>query len=345
MKAYISSTYSELREYRKSAFDSMMRMGVQVVAMEHFAASVTPPVEQCIQAIRACDLCVLILGHRYGFVPEGYNKSMTQLEYEEARARGIPILVFVLSDEVPVKPSMLESDFKQQQRMHSFKSQVRSELVAESFTSSDDLSAKLVAALHTFLETRPKPSKSTLEKKLAECQEESERYKKVIDDLSAKLTRIVPADPIWRGRNFERDHLLCFSLLPFSDDFFEVYESAIAPAAKEVGLRALHAGEIFDNREIVEDIWDSICAARIIVADVTGRNPNVFYELGICHTLGKECIIITQEKEDVPFDIRHRRFIEYKPDKLASLRSRLRKTIQTIISRVSLNTDEDAECS
>ena len=58
----------------------------------------------------------------------------------------------------------------------------------------------------------------------------------------------------------------------------------------------------------------------------------MFYELGICHTLGKECIVITQDKADVPFDIRHRRFIEYRADGLTLLRTTLRKTLQKVIS-------------
>jgi len=60
----------------------------------------------------------------------------------------------------------------------------------------------------------------------------------------------------------------------------------VLPAVEAAGLRGIHAGQIFDNREIIEDIWESICMCRIVVADVTDRNPNVFYKLGICHTLG-----------------------------------------------------------
>jgi hypothetical protein len=189
-------------------------------------------------------------------------------------------------------------------------------------------------ALGNFLNRRDekKPQKAW-EERLKLCQEEGERHKKLIDDLTAKLRNVVPADPIWRGRNFRTDELMCFGLLPFREEFFAVYEAAVAPAAEDVGLRSLHAGEIFGNREVVEDIWDSICAARIVIVDVTGRNPNVFYELGICHTLGKDCIVITQDKEDVPFDIRHRRFIEYKPDRMTILKSTLRMTIQKVLGQ------------
>jgi hypothetical protein len=121
--------------------------------------------------------------------------------------------------------------------------------------------------------------------------------------------------------------------MPFQDAFFGVYENGILPATQAAGLRCAHAGEIFDNREIIEDVWESICTARLIVADVTGRNPNVFYELGICHTLGKEVVVLTQNREDVPFDIRHRRYLDYEVNKWHSLKERLEKTIKNILVR------------
>ena len=81
----------------------------------------------------------------------------------------------------------------------------------------------------------------------------------------------------------------------------------------------------------MEDIWESICISRLIIADVTGRNANVFYELGIAHTLGKSCVVLTQNQQDVPFDITARRYIHYDPAKKVALRTHLEKTIKNIL--------------
>ncbi len=333
LKAYVSSTYSDLRPYREAAFDTLARIGIQAVGMEYLSASSTLPVEQCLSTVSESDVYILIVGHRYGFIPEGFDKSITHLEYQRAVEIGILILPYVLSDDVPVRLSSIESDEKRRAQLDAFKSELHHRHITGRIQSPEQFSSILAADIVNLLGRREaKKPESSLAKSLEKCREEAERYKKVIDDLSAKLRNVVPADPIWRGRNFWTDELLCFALLPFQEVYFQVYESAVAPAAEELGLRALHAGEIFGNREVVEDIWDSICSARIVIVDVTGRNPNVFYELGICHTLGKECIVITQNKDDVPFDIRHRRFIEYKADKLATLRTTLRKTIQAVLS-------------
>ena len=155
--------------------------------------------------------------------------------------------------------------------------------------------------------------------------------RETIEFYKAKLDRVVPADPIWRTRNFQSDSTLCFVLMPFADQFFTNYEEAIRPALEAAGLRGVHAGEVFGTREIMEDIWESLCVARVVVADVTGRNPNVFYELGIAHRLGKECVVITQNSKDVPFDITARRYIQYDPTKRVSFRDRLEKTIKRIL--------------
>ena len=61
----------------------------------------------------------------------------------------------------------------------------------------------------------------------------------------------------------------------------------------------------------MSDVWEAMNSARVIVADCTGRNPNVFYEIGVAHTLGRTVILITQNDSDVPFDLQAIRYIQY----------------------------------
>lgn len=207
------------------------------------------------------------------------------------------------------------------------------------FRGPDDLAKEVAIAVNLFMNTpyykvgQDLVDKPVLEKQLKLCREETAYHINVISTLRQRLQSIVPANPIWRGRLFETDTTLAFCLLLFKDNFMQVFEEGVLPAIEAAGLRGIHAGQIFDNREIIEDIWESICTSRIVIADVTDRNPNVFYELGICHTLGKEVIVITQRSEDVPFDIRHRKFIEYIPNKMSSLRTRLQQTLQRVLLR------------
>ena len=129
------------------------------------------------------------------------------------------------------------------------------------------------------------------------------------------------------------DAKLIFVLMPFADEYKEIYDDVIKPLVEEMGLKSLRADEIFGLGAIMEDILKMIAKARIIIADVTERNPNVFYELGISHTVKNDVIIITQTMDDVPFDLQHLRCIEYSQTLRGSLdlRSQLKSTIEAIL--------------
>ncbi len=131
------------------------------------------------------------------------------------------------------------------------------------------------------------------------------------------------------------DEQLCFVLMPFHGHFPEYFRGILVPAAEAAGLKALKADDIYGTAPIITDIWDSIWKERIVIADVTGKNPNVNYELGLCHALGVPTILITQNMDDVPFDYKHRRCIPYDTqsyDWQASLREKITRTIQAVLS-------------
>lgn len=104
---------------------------------------------------------------------------------------------------------------------------------------------------------------------------------------------------------------LCFVIMPFSKPFDDVYRAIIVPSVRQAGLEVMRADEMFTPGSIMEQIRSAIQQSRLCVADLTGRNPNILYELGIAQTLGKPCILLTQDMKDVPFDIRQYRVIQY----------------------------------
>ncbi len=99
--------------------------------------------------------------------------------------------------------------------------------------------------------------------------------------------------------------------MPFQEALTAVYEHGIKPQVELMGYECKRADEVYSTQGILADIWDSIQKAELIIADLTGRNPNVMYELGLCHTLWKHVILISQNKDDVPFDLRQWRVIWY----------------------------------
>jgi len=81
--------------------------------------------------------------------------------------------------------------------------------------------------------------------------------------------------------------------MPLSEPFLTIFEGAIAPACQDVGLRCGNAADIFGPGVIISEIRAQIRDARVLIADVNGRNPNVFYELGVAHEMGKTAIPIS----------------------------------------------------
>ncbi|PSS64574.1 hypothetical protein C6558_13410 [Ensifer sp. NM-2] len=100
------------------------------------------------------------------------------------------------------------------------------------------------------------------------------------------------------------------AMMPFDAGFASVYR-AIEAAAVEAGMRCNRADNIWEHHTVIQDVVSLIDRSRIVVCDLSGRNPNVFYEAGIAHSLGREVILITRQPEDVPFDLRHIRYIHY----------------------------------
>lgn len=103
---------------------------------------------------------------------------------------------------------------------------------------------------------------------------------------------------------------LVSAMMPFHPSFDGVY-ATLKHSAEAVGLRCRRADDIWENPAVIQDVVSLIDRSSIVICDCTGRNPNVFYEIGIAHTLGREVILITQADSDIPFDLRHLRYVSY----------------------------------
>ena len=98
--------------------------------------------------------------------------------------------------------------------------------------------------------------------------------------------------------------------MPFKEGLNEVYDS-IKGVAKELSIECQRADDINKSNPIVQSIVDLICKSTVIICDCTEKNANVFYEMGISHTIGKEVILIAQSENDIPFDLSHIRYFLY----------------------------------
>lgn len=150
-KVFISSTYLDNAERRKLVEDAVIRADMQPVGMERFTASVHPTVEECERQSRRCDIYVGIIAHRYGWIPDGKPISITEMEYDAAKAAGRPRLMFEIDSSIPVD---VQNDFDQgpdrwakQAKLDDFRLKYRDDQMPAPFTETT-LGTKVLHALN-----------------------------------------------------------------------------------------------------------------------------------------------------------------------------------------------------
>jgi hypothetical protein len=101
MKAFISSTFMDLRRNRAAVADPIERLGIELSRMETFGARPDEPSHACLEEIDGTDLFVGIYAHRYGFVPASASVSITEAEFNYAAKLHRPTFCFVVDEEYP----------------------------------------------------------------------------------------------------------------------------------------------------------------------------------------------------------------------------------------------------
>lgn len=127
---------------------------------------------------------------------------------------------------------------------------------------------------------------------------------------------------------------ICFIIMPFGGWLDDYYTTIYRPAIEAAGLEPHRADDLFRPSTIVNDIWAYTRRAKLLLADLTGKNPNVFYELGLAHALAKPAVLVAQSMEEIPYDLRALRIILYDknaPDWGAILRDKIKSAIKEVL--------------
>lgn len=137
---------------------------------------------------------------------------------------------------------------------------------------------------------------------------------RVVDFSAEDTISSAPSERIkklGRAANVSADDS-CFVMQPFASPLGDYYEKVYKPAIEKAGLKPVRAdADIFGSGKIMDQVWGGINAAKVLVAELTSRNPNVFYELGLAHALKKPVVLVSSREDDVPFDLQHIRVIYY----------------------------------
>ncbi len=143
LSIFVSSTFVDLERHRALVREAIVKLDHGSTAMEFFGALPDSPREECLRLVRAANVYVGIFGMRYGSIDSASGKSITQLEYEEARALRLPSLVYLLDESNHlVLPGHVEIGHSAEKLM-AFKAVLQANHVISRFSSPEDLAAKV----------------------------------------------------------------------------------------------------------------------------------------------------------------------------------------------------------
>ncbi|KPA11637.1 hypothetical protein MHK_008166 [Candidatus Magnetomorum sp. HK-1] len=137
-KIYISSTFEDLKVYRKAVYDVLNQLGHKVIAMEDYVASDKRPLQQCLTDVASCDIYIGLFAWRYGYIPPNNEKSITELEYQQATQNNIERLIFILDETASWPPNSIDID---RTLIAQFKKQLMTNHMVQQFKTPDELKA------------------------------------------------------------------------------------------------------------------------------------------------------------------------------------------------------------
>jgi tetratricopeptide (TPR) repeat protein len=151
-KVMVSSTALDLPEHRKQARDACLRQGMFPLMMEHLPASDDDAIAESLRMVNEADIYLGVFAYRYGYVPKGYDISITEMEYQSAVERGIPRLIFLMHEKHPLTVADVERG-ENAARLEALKVQLKAEHVVNFFISPAELQARIINSLSRYHQT------------------------------------------------------------------------------------------------------------------------------------------------------------------------------------------------
>lgn len=371
-RVYLGDTSSDLLDLRPLLIDQIQHAGMAVVALEDGERRSSDLLAAARARMQSADFFITLVTFKRAWEPaEMGGRSLAEIEFDLAHELAKPAAVLLPKPSGPLAASlrqraMMLDDASDRHAQRAFRLKIKQSGPLY-FADEADLSAQLMRVLKHWAASKALPSETqaspvngdveTLAERVAErtvarLQEIQFHDHQTMARRAVEYTnalRLQPGELVF-GRpstssQFRSD---VFVIMPFSSDFHAVYHQAIRTLADELNLNILRGDDFSSSRgSIISEVWAAINACRLVIADITGGNDNVYYELGMAHTLNKPSILITQpiSPDAVPFDIRHLRYIQYEntPPGIDRLRSDLGAAVSRLLTDLSEGWGRDHE--
>jgi hypothetical protein len=346
LKVYLGDTSSELEKLRPIVIDQIISAGMTPVEMETEDRKKTNMLDVARDKMRDADFFLSIVTYKRAWQPEGHaGKSLAEIEHDLAQALGKPSAVLLPTDSsetgMYLRMRSLEQSPAETLRQHQFWKRLSQQGGVIYFSDEADLIGQISQVLRGWAagtmraqagQPLPPPEEQAFTPSVSngiDIDRLAERVAERVDAIQQKrdadlakqavkaneALRLLPGELVFgkpsTSKQFQSD---IFMIMPFAASFSGIYQDIIKPLVGELKLTITRGDEFNSTRGVImEEVWAALNACRFVIAEISGGNDNVFYELGIAHTLNKPAILITQSKtaEDIPFDVRHLRYIRY----------------------------------
>ena len=278
-KIYLSSTYSDLIEHRKAVYKTLRHFGHDVVALEDYVSSDNRPIDKCFDDIDKCDIYIGIIAWRYGYIPPGDSKSVTELEFRKARLLQKTILIFMISEDAMWHPKFMDKDLGKIQLL---RDELLENFVVSFFNSVDDLTSHVASSISNITE---------------QIQKDNYRIDFNFDDslsLKIPITNEISESLNRFKKDHEKSKKIAFIMMQFGNTKLHgKILDAIKKCLEPSNIKAVRA----DEKEYHDDLYYNIltyiygCSFGIAVferIDNDNFNPNVTLEVGHMLALGKK---------------------------------------------------------
>ena len=140
---FVSSTFTDMQIYRRKIRDALTQLETVVRGMEQFGSKPGSPVDECLKVVQSCRLYVGVFGMRYGTIPDGHDRSMTHIEYDEAQRSGLPSLIYILNEDHPIPAKDVEIG-SGAEKLRALKELIKKRHTVSFFTTPEDLQARIM---------------------------------------------------------------------------------------------------------------------------------------------------------------------------------------------------------
>jgi hypothetical protein len=364
LKVYVSDTSSELEDLREIVFEQISDAGMTPVETDEDARENSDLMKTVRENIQDADFFISIVTYKRAWEPgDKGGKSLQEIEYDLAHELNKPVVVLLPQEKSPMALYLRTRSLAQSPgdtaRQQEFWKQLTSVGDIRYFSDEADLARQIDQLVRRWASNEPSaqaaaPLTPVQQHFLPDTVEEidllAEKVATRVEAIQQKrqgelaekavkvneALRLLPGELVFgrpaTGTQFKSD---AFMIMSFAASYSGIYLDIIKPLMSDLKLTITRGDEFNSTRGVImEEVWAALNACRFVIAEISGGNDNVFYELGIAHTLNKPAILITQSKtaEEIPFDVRHLRYIRY--ENTAAGGMKLRDDLRAAITRL-----------